>query len=94
MFLAVYESRTVHFPEGDVTVTRFPTDEYAATGENDEGVYKGFGDTPLAAIADYHAIEKKTLVVIKSRKVVGITTMRITQIGASIDGTSSRACQY
>ncbi len=55
MFLAVYESRKVSFPEGDVWVTRFPTNEYAVTGDDDEGVYKGFGDTPLAAIADYHA---------------------------------------
>ncbi len=54
MFLTMYESRTVHFPEGDVSVSRLP-DGYYATGENDEGVYKGFGDTPLAAIADYHA---------------------------------------
>lgn len=54
MFLAVYESRRVWFPEGAVTVTRFPTNEYGVTGEDDEGEYRGFGDTPLAAIADYH----------------------------------------
>lgn len=57
MFLAVYESRTWHFDDGDVTITRFPTDEYGCTGENDEGVYHGFGDTPLAAIADYNKWE-------------------------------------
>jgi hypothetical protein len=56
MFLKVYESRKCSFPEGDVWVTRFPDDLYAVTGDNDEGVYKGFGDTPLAAIADYHAV--------------------------------------
>ncbi len=56
MFLAVYESRDVHFPEGNVSVTRFPNGGYGCTGENDEGVYKGFGDTPLEAIADYHAV--------------------------------------
>ncbi len=55
MFLAVYESRKVSFPEGDVWVYRSPID-YRVTGDNDEGIYKGFGDTPLAAIADYHAV--------------------------------------
>ncbi len=53
MFLRVYESRDVHFEEGTVSVTRTPID-YRVTGENDEGVYHGFGDTPLAAIADYN----------------------------------------
>ena len=55
MFLAVYETRRVPFDDGAVYVTRFPTkqDEYGCTGENDEGEYHGFGDTPLAAIADY-----------------------------------------
>ena len=55
MFLAVYESRKVSFPEGDIWVTRTPID-YRVTGENDEGVYKGCGLTPLEAIADYHAV--------------------------------------
>ncbi len=55
-FLQPYESVTVHFAEGDISVTLFPTGEYAATGENDEGVYKGFGDTLLAAIADYRDV--------------------------------------
>ena len=52
MFLAVYETRRVPFDDGAVYVTRTPID-YHVTGENDEGVYHGFGDTPFAAIADY-----------------------------------------
>ena len=58
MFLKTYESRTIHFADGDITVTLFPTGEYAVTGENDEGVYKGFGNTVLAAIADYNATKE------------------------------------
>jgi hypothetical protein len=53
MFLAVYESRKWL----DVWVYRSPID-YRVTGDNDEGVYHGFGDTPLAAIADYNEWEK------------------------------------
>ncbi len=56
-FLKTYESRKVTFPEGDVWVTLFPTGEYAVTGDDDEGVYKGFGDTVMAAIADYHEVK-------------------------------------
>ncbi len=57
MFLAVYESRKVSFPEGDVIVARLPDGYYVTDAAgNFEGVYKGFGDTPLAAIADYHAV--------------------------------------
>jgi hypothetical protein len=57
MFLAVYESQEVYFPESGetITVTRTPID-YRVTGENDEGVYKGCGSTPLEAIADYRAV--------------------------------------
>ncbi len=57
MFLKTYEHRDIYFPASGETlsVTLFPTGEYAVTGENDEGVYKGFGDTVLAAIADYVA---------------------------------------
>ncbi len=53
MFLTVYETRRVYFTDGALYVTRFPTDEYGVTGEDDDGRYRGFGDTPLAAIADY-----------------------------------------
>ncbi len=53
MFLEVYETRRVPFNDGAVYVTRFPTNEYAVTGEDDDGRYRGFGDTPMAAIADY-----------------------------------------
>jgi hypothetical protein len=58
MFLKVYESRDVYFPADDVTVTitKFPNGEYGITGENDEGVYKGFGPTPMHAVADYKAV--------------------------------------
>jgi len=52
MFLAVYESRTIQFDNEKVTVTRTPID-YRVTGEDDEGVYHGEGDTVLAALADY-----------------------------------------
>lgn len=52
MFLAVYETRRVPFNDGAVYVYRSPV-EYCVTGEDGEGVYKGFGVTPLAAIADY-----------------------------------------
>ncbi len=57
MFLKPYESTDIYFPENGETlsVTLFPTGEYAVTGENDEGVYKGFGDSVLSAIADYVA---------------------------------------
>ncbi len=57
MFLAIYESREVYFPESGetITVTRTPID-YRVTGENDEGVYKGIGLTPLEAIDDYRAV--------------------------------------
>jgi hypothetical protein len=57
MFLKVYESRDVYFPADNVIVrvTRFPNGEYGVTGENDEGVYKGIGSTPMEAIADYRA---------------------------------------
>ncbi len=53
MFLAVYETRCIQFSDGAVYITRFPTNEYGVTGEDDEGEYRGFGDTPMAAIADY-----------------------------------------
>jgi hypothetical protein len=53
MFLPMYETRRVPFDDGAVYVTRLP-DGYYVTGENDEGEYHGFGDTPLAAIADYN----------------------------------------
>ncbi len=52
MFLAVYETRRVQFDDGVVYVMRTPFD-YQVSGENDEGEPHGFGDTPLAAIADY-----------------------------------------
>jgi len=58
MFLKAYESRTIWFPENGwhVTVTCFPNGEYGATrDEIDEGKYQGYGDTPLAAIADLWA---------------------------------------
>ncbi len=51
MFLAVYETRRVQFNDGVVYVTRTSTGYYVQ-GER-PGVYRGFGDTPLAAIADY-----------------------------------------
>ncbi len=53
MFLAVYETRRVYFTDDALYVTRFSTDKYGVTGEDDEGRYRGFGNTPLAAIADY-----------------------------------------
>ncbi len=59
MFLAVYETRRVSFDDGVVYVTRFPTNEYGVTGDNDEGIYRGFGDTPMAAIANYCEWEKE-----------------------------------
>jgi hypothetical protein len=58
MFLAVYETRRVPFNDGAVYVTRTPID-YRVTGEDDEGVYHGEGDTPLAAIADYCRWERE-----------------------------------
>ena len=58
MFLAVYETRRVPFNDGAVYVARLP-DGYYVTGEDDEGVYRGEGDTPLAAIADYCRWERE-----------------------------------
>ncbi len=58
MFLAVYETRRVPFNDGAVYVTRTPVD-YAVYGENDDGVCHGFGDTPMAAIADYCEWERE-----------------------------------
>jgi hypothetical protein len=56
MFLAVYETRKIPFNDGAVYVFRSPIGYWVSgedNGENDDGEYHGFGDTPLAAIADY-----------------------------------------
>ncbi len=54
MFLAVYETRRVQFEDGVLFVERTPTG-YRVTGKNDDHRPAGFGDTPMAAIADYNA---------------------------------------
>ncbi len=53
MFLAVYETRRVPFNDGAVYVTHYPTGTYVAVDEDSDCI--GFGDTPMAAIADYNA---------------------------------------
>jgi hypothetical protein len=48
-------SKTWYFPQNDlhVVVTLLPNGEYGAYREEiDEGRYRGFGRTPLEAIAD------------------------------------------
>jgi hypothetical protein len=54
-FLAVYESKLLHFGDGDVVVSRSPCPQepYEAYLEGcEESGITGFGDTILSAIAD------------------------------------------
>jgi hypothetical protein len=55
MILAVYESKVIHFAEGDVVVSRTPIG-YIAQLEGDEEGPQGEGDTVMAAIADLNEV--------------------------------------
>ncbi len=55
MFLAVYETRRVQFEDGAFYITRLP-DGYRAAFNIYGDEKRGFGDTPLAAIADYNRV--------------------------------------
>lgn len=60
MFLAMYESRTIPFAEGKVVVGRVPCPQepYWAQMEDDAGETgrMGWGNTPLAAIANLNEV--------------------------------------